>query len=189
MSELLTSPWPWYVAGPVITFIMVALLFVNQRFGISNSFETFCTLGGAGKIVDYFKIDWRKRKWTLLFILGAIIGGVLSTFVWPNEETIALNPTTIESLESLGISNAGTSYLPAEIFSVSSLSSPLVIFLLVGGGFLIGFGTRYAGGCTSGHAISGLSNLELPSLIAVVGFFIGGLLMTHILLPLILPAL
>jgi len=58
--------------------------------------------------------------------------------------------------------------------------------MLVGGGILIGFGTRWAGGCTSGHAISGLSNLQLPSLIAVIGFFIGGIIMTYFLLPTIL---
>lgn len=49
----------------------------------------------------------------------------------------------------------------------------------------MGFGARWAGGCTSGHAISGLSNLQLPSLVAVLGFFAGGLLMTHLLFPLL----
>jgi len=189
MEAISTSPWPWYVAGPIITFIMVALLFVNKRFGISSSFETICTIGGAGSVANYFKVDWRSKKWSLLFVLGAIIGGVLSTLVWPNVGAINLNPNTLANLEALGLENIGETYLPSEIFSAENLSSPYVILLLLLGGFLIGFGTRYAGGCTSGHAISGLSNLELPSLIAVIGFFIGGLVMTHILLPKLLLAL
>jgi uncharacterized membrane protein YedE/YeeE len=53
--------------------------------------------------------------------------------------------------------------------------------LLLVGGVLIGFGTRYAGGCTSGH-VSGLSNLQIPSLKAVIGFF-GGLIMSYFYSP------
>jgi len=71
------------------------------------------------------------------------------------------------------------------LFSNAAFSDPYILLLLVVGGFLVGFGARYAGGCTSGHAISGLSNLQWPSLIAVIGFFIGGLLVNHFVVPLL----
>jgi uncharacterized membrane protein YedE/YeeE len=72
---------------------------------------------------------------------------------------------------------------PQELYGAEGIQNPMTWVLLVLGGLLVGFGTRYAGGCTSGHAISGLSNLQLPSLIAVIGFFVGGLLMTHVFFP------
>ena len=88
-------------------------------------------------------------------------------------------------MAELGFANAGQSYLPAEIFSEESIFSLKGFYILIVAGFMIGFGTRYAGGCTSGHAITGLSSLQFPSLLAVIGFFIGGLIMTWFLLPLI----
>lgn len=88
--------------------------------------------------------------------------------------------------EQLNIKSAGTAYLPEELFSLNNFLKPKVLSTLAIGGFLVGFGVRYAGGYTSGHAISGLSNLQLVSLYAVIGFFIGGLLMNHFLLPYIL---
>lgn len=66
----------------------------------------------------------------------------------------------------------GEAYLPDELFATDALTDPKSLAILLFGGLLIGFGARYAGGCTSGHAISGLSNLQLPSLIAVVGFLL-----------------
>ena len=86
-------------------------------------------------------------------------------------------------MEGLGFENAGEQYLPAELFSLEQVFTLKGLLILVIGGFLVGFGSRYAGGCTSGHAISGLSNLQLPSLIAVIGFFIGGLIMSFFILP------
>ena len=137
------------------------------------------------KFLDYFKVDWRKNSWNLVFILGAVIGGFIS-FQWltPNE-VIALNPQTIQDLSAIGFEKAGTNYLPDEIFSLDALLSVKGFSILLIAGLLVGFGARYAGGCTSGHAIVGLSNLELPSLISVIGFFIGGLIMTWIFIPLI----
>jgi len=98
---------------------------------------------------------------------------------------MALSPATISDLETLGFSNIGEALLPPELFATENLGSLKNLGLLIIAGFLVGFGTRYAGGCTSGHAITGLSNLQIPSLIAVIGFFIGGLLMTHFILPLL----
>ncbi|GAB3538086.1 YeeE/YedE thiosulfate transporter family protein [Pontibacter brevis] len=165
---------------------MVLLLLVGKSFGVSDTLRTTCAIGGAGKISEFFDYDWKKEVWNLLFVLGAVIGGFISSTWLQQPDPIPLGQDTIVKLQELGISNPGENYLPEEIFSWESLLTLRGFVMLVIGGFLIGFGTRYAGGCTSGHAISGLSNLQLPSLIAVIGFFIGGLIMTYLLLPLIL---
>jgi uncharacterized membrane protein YedE/YeeE len=183
--EFITQPWPWYVAGPLITFVMFLLFYYGKKFGVSSNLETICAMGGFGKIHEHFNFNWKKNSWNLMFILGTIIGGfIASQWLTPNE-TVALNPETVKDLAALGIDNAGSSYLPEALFGVEALLSLKGILILLGGGLLVGFGARYAGGCTSGHAITGLSNLEIPSLIAVIGFFIGGLIMTWLLIPLI----
>ncbi len=183
--DFLFQPWPWYITGPMISLVLFLLYYLGKSFGVSSNLETLCALGGAGKLVSHFKFDWRKNSWNLVFILGAILGGFIS-FQWlsPNE-VIALNPQTIQDLSALGFKHPGATFLPDEIFSVDTLLSVKGISILLGAGLLVGFGARYAGGCTSGHAIVGLSNLELPSLISVIGFFIGGLLMTWIFIPIL----
>lgn len=183
--ENILEPWPWYVSGPLIALIMLLLLMVGKNFGMSSNLRTICALCGAGKVSDFFKFDWRTQKWNLLVVLGTIIGGYLSSYYLSNDTTVAISENTVQSLKSLGINSAGTAYLPTELFSIESLSSFKNLAILLIGGLLVGFGARYAGGCTSGHAISGLSDFQLPSLIAVVGFFIGGLVMVHFLFPLI----
>lgn len=183
--EFITQPWAWYVAGPIIAFVMFLLFYFGERFGISTNLETFCSIIGAGKHVDYFKIDWKQNSWNLIFITGAIAGGfIASNFLSPSD-AVELNPQTVQDLEDIGIINAGATYLPDEIFSIDTMLSVKGFFILIIAGIMVGFGARWAGGCTSGHAIVGLSNLELPSLISVIGFFIGGLVMTWFILPLI----
>ncbi len=185
--EVLFSFWPWYVAGPVIALIMVLLTLFGKKFGVSSNLDTACSLLGAGKINDYFKIDWKTQKWNLVFVLGALLGGFISQQFLMADETSHISAETAAWLANLGFENAGGMFLPEEIFALGSLANPKVLLTLILGGLLVGFGTRYAGGCTSGHAISGLSNLQLPSLVAIIGFFIGGLLMVHFLFPLIFP--
>jgi uncharacterized membrane protein YedE/YeeE len=184
--ELIFNPWPWYIAGPIISFVMLFLILFGKTFGMSSNLRTICSIAGAGKYSDFFKFDWKLQIWNLVVILGAIIGGYIAHNFMTIDQSIELNTKTIENLKSLGIENAGSSFMPDQLFGIHVLSSWKGWFFLVLGGMLIGFGTRYAGGCTSGHAISGLSNLQLPSLIAVIGFFVGGLAMTHFLLPAIL---
>lgn len=184
--ELIFNPWPWYIAGPIISFVMLFLILFGKTFGMSSNLRTICSIAGAGKYSDFFKFDWKLQIWNLVVILGAIIGGYIAHNFMTIDQSIELNTKTIENLKSLGIVDAGSSFMPDQLFGVQVLSSWQGWLFLVLGGMLIGFGTRYAGGCTSGHAISGLSNLQLPSLIAVIGFFIGGLAMTHFLLPAIL---
>ncbi|MCB0761843.1 MAG: YeeE/YedE family protein [Flavobacteriales bacterium] len=183
--DFLFKPWDWYVAGPCITITMAALLIAGRRFGISTSFATMCTMAGAGKWTDFFRKDWKQDAWRLFFVLGAVIGGFIASHFMMDDTMVGISVETIRHLESIGMKNPGMTYEP-DYFSwdhVFTLKG-IIIFLL--GGFLVGFGVRYADGCTSGHAISGLSNLQLPSLIAVIGFFIGGLTMTHFILPYIL---
>jgi hypothetical protein len=165
---------------------MFALLFFGKNFGVSSNLRTLCAIGGAGKISDFFKFDWKAQIWNLMFVLGTIIGGFIAHQWMMPETAIQLSESTILALSEIGIENPGAEYIPSELFSWESLFSLRGAIILILGGFFVGFGTRYAGGCTSGHAISGLSDLQIPSLIAVIGFFIGGLIMTHLLLPIIL---
>ncbi len=183
--DIILQPWPWYVAGPIIAFVMFLMLFFGKNFGFSSNLRTMCTIAGAHKASDFFKIDWKNQLWNLVFVLGAVIGGFIASNYLTVDTSIALNPDTVDALSEIGFQNAGNEYLPPELFSVESITSLKGILILVLGGFLVGFGARYAGGCTSGHAISGISNLQIPSLIAVIGFFIGGLAMVHLLFPVI----
>jgi len=183
--DFISQPWAWYVAGPIIAFIMFLLYFFGERFGVSSNLETFCSIGGAGKFVDYFKIDWKQNSWNLIFVAGAIAGGFIASQGLSPSDVVALNPQTVQDLADIGIQNAGSTYLPDEIFSIDTMLTFKGFFILLIAGIMVGFGARWAGGCTSGHAIVGLSNLELPSLISVIGFFIGGLVMTWLILPLL----
>jgi uncharacterized membrane protein YedE/YeeE len=164
---------------------MFLLIFMGKRFGMSSNLETICSICGAGKKSSYFDVDWRASRWNLIVILGAAIGGFIAANFLSSNAGVEIAANTVNKLEELGFSSAGEAYLPARLFSIEALSQPKALAILLIGGLLIGFGARYAAGCTSGHAISGLSNLQLPSLVAVVGFFTGGLVMIHLLFPLI----
>jgi uncharacterized membrane protein YedE/YeeE len=184
--SFLQNPWPWYVAGPLIGLTVPLLLILgNKPFGISSNLRHACAVLPGSSRIAFFNYDWRKETWNLVFVLGIVLGGVLGGVLLSNPEPLAVAPTTQADLANLEVEVSGT-LAPLSLFSWSSLLTLPGFILMVVGGFLVGFGARYAGGCTSGHAISGLSNLQLPSLVAVVGFFIGGLLATHLLLPLIL---
>lgn len=182
---MLYQPWPWYVSGPLITLVMAILVLMGKRFGMSSNLDTLCSMSGAGKIIDYFKVDWKSKGWNLLVTLGATVGGFIGAHSLSPNPAVDISQKTIENLKELGFESAGHAYLPTELFSMEALTHPKTWVILLVAGFLVGFGTRYAGGCTSGHAISGLSNLQRPSLIAVIGFFAGGLIMVHLLFPLI----
>ncbi|MDB5118819.1 MAG: YeeE/YedE family protein [Sphingobacteriales bacterium] len=182
MLELLKQPWPWYTSGIAIAFTMVLLLFFGKSFGVSSNLKTMCTIAGAGKRVKFFDFDWKAQKWNLLFLLGSVFGGVIASNFLTNDEPLKLSAATIKDINELGIVFDG-GLNPSQIFGLEFLSSFKGFLTLLLGGVLVGFGSRYAGGCTSGHAISGLSNLQIPSLLAVIGFFAGGLIMTHFLLP------
>ncbi|MEP3836271.1 MAG: YeeE/YedE thiosulfate transporter family protein [Algibacter sp.] len=183
--QYILNPWPWYVSGPLIALVMALLLYFGKTFGMSSNLRTMCSIAGADKFSDYFKFNWKSQLWNLTVVLGAIIGGFIAVKFLSNDSSTQLNPTTISELKDMGFQNPGATLLPNEMFSLSAISSPKTLILLIVGGILVGFGTRYGNGCTSGHAITGLSSLQKPSLIAVIGFFIGGLIMTNFILPLI----
>lgn len=183
MLTELSQSWPWYVAGPLIALTMFILLYLGKSFGVSSTLRTSCSAMGAGKTSDFFRFDWKEQAWNLAFVAGAMVGGFVAAQWLANPEPIDLAASTVTHLQTLGIENPGADYLPESIFSWEGLLSLRGLIMLIGGGFLVGFGARYAGGCTSGHAISGLSNLQWPSLVAVIGFFIGGLTMTYFILP------
>lgn len=183
--EFLLQPWPWYVSGPLIALTMAILILLGKRFGMSSNLRTMCSMAGAGKTAEFFRFDWKAQRWNLIVALGVAIGGYLAHNYLSKDATVAINADTVTKLNALGFESAGEAYMPTEFFSNIAFSDFKTLTILLIGGFLVGFGARYAGGCTSGHAISGLSNLQLPSLIAVLGFFAGGLAMVHFIFPLI----
>lgn len=185
MINFLRQPWTWYVAGVIIGLIVPALLILgNKHFGISANLRHACAACFPANI-KFFKYDWKKEVWNLFFVLGILIGGFIAAQYLSNPDDIKVAPKLLTELKGYGITDTA-SMLPSEIFSWESLLSLRGLILLVGGGFLVGFGTRYAGGCTSGHAIMGLSNLQFPSLIATISFMAGGFIMANLILPFIL---
>ena len=177
------EPWSWYFSGTMIASIMFLLIMTGKRFGMSSNLRVFCTVCGAGKKHNFFDFNWKDQRWNLTVVLGAVIGGFIAVNFLSEDTAVAIHPNLILQLKTIGFASAGESYMPNELFSFSALKNIKTLSILAIGGLLVGFGARYAGGCTSGHAISGLSNLQLPSLIAVIGFFIGGLLMIHFIFP------
>lgn len=177
--------WPWYVSGFLIGLIMLCLIYLGKVFGMSSNLRSLCTIAGAGKFVEFFNFDWKSQRWNLAVVAGAMIGGYVAVHHMSDPSNVSINPQTISQLDYLGIDAPQGKLVPDTFFGNEVLSYPKMIFVLIVGGILIGFGSRYAGGCTSGHAISGLSNLQVPSLKAVIGFFVGGLIMAHLILPLI----
>ena len=186
MIDFLSQPWPWYVAGPLIGLVVPILLLTGGKmFGVSDSLRHICAAVYPGNI-SFFQYDWKgDGSWNLTFIFGIAVGGFIAVTWLGNPDPVAISEATRSDLSQLGITNFDD-LIPSSIFSWSGLLTPTGLIMIVLGGFLVGFGSKYCGGCTSGHAIMGLADLQLPSLLAVIGFFAGGLFVTHIILPLIL---
>ncbi len=187
MIEFISQPWHWSISGAMIVMVMFLLIWLGKQFGVSSSFKALCSAVGGGRTCDYLDYNWKSHGWLLYFVAGSIIGGFIASNYLRSPEPTNLSNNTISDLAALGVeapTYAGQ-MVPLDLFQLSQLGTLQGIVLFIIGGFLIGFGTRYAGGCTSGHAITGLSNLQLVSLIAVVGFFIGGLIMTHLIFPIL----
>lgn len=182
--DILKQPWHWSIAGLLIGLIVPILLILgNKPFGISSTLRHICAACVPARIT-FFKYDWKKESWNLFFVLGIVLGSFLASHYLADPNPIQISSSTKADLQALGITNF-QGLLPNEIFSFSQLFTLKGFFLIVFGGFLVGLGTRWANGCTSGHSKFGLSNLQLPSLIATICFFIGGLFVTHFILPLI----
>jgi uncharacterized membrane protein YedE/YeeE len=185
MIEFLKQPWTWYASGAVIGLMVPALLLLgNKHFGNSANLRHICAACFPAGIT-FFKYDWKKEAWNLFFAAGILAGAFIAARYLATPGDMVINPALSAELKGYGITNT-SGYLPAEIFSWHALFTTRGFVLLIGGGFLVGFGTRYAGGCTSGHSIMGLSNLQLPSLIATICFMVGGIIMANFILPWIL---
>lgn len=186
--DFVSQPWHWAVSGALISLILLLLTWMGRSFGVSMTFADACTIAGAGKKWSFFKIDLKNEWWRVAFVLGGVLGGVIAANFMQSPDPVAISQSTVDYLGSIGLSYPeadarGMGFAPTVLFNFSSIKG---LLLALAGGFLVGFGARYGDGCTSGHAITGLSHLQLPSLITVIGFFIGGLLMTHLLFPLLM---
>jgi uncharacterized protein len=183
--DWLYKPWPWYVAGPLIGLIVPMLLLLdNKRLGISSSLRQICAAVVPANL-PFLKYDWKEDQWNLFFVVGVFIGGFIGGFIFGNPVPVAISESTQAYLQNFGIAPA-IGLMPAELFNLNTLFSIKGFLLIVLGGFLVGFGTRYARGCTSGHGILGLSALQWPSLLATASFFGGGILFSRFVLPYIL---
>ena len=187
--DWLYEPWPWYVAGPLLGLFPAFLLIVgNKLFGVSSNLRHLCAAVVPGRLA-YFAYDWKREgSWNLLFALGILSGGVIAGTVFANPDPVAVSEATRTTLQGFGISDF-TGLAPADVFAWHVLASPYGWLLVIGGGFLVGFGTAYAGGCTSGHGLSGVADLQIASVIALIAFFAGGILGTYVLLPVLLRGL
>jgi uncharacterized protein len=182
--DLLSTPWPWYVAGPIIGIVVpVLLLLGNKSLGVSSTLRQICTACLPADPSSTY--DWKKNSWNLFFIAGIVCGGFIGGLLFANPHAVNISDGTVRHLQSLGITQFD-GLMPTELFNWQALLTVKGFLLMIAGGFMVGFGTRYAGGCTSGHGIFGLSTLQWPSLIATISFFIGGILFSHFVLPLIL---
>lgn len=185
MADWLKHPWPWYVAGPLIGLMVPALLLLgNKTFGISSSLRHICAACLPVKSA-FFSYDWKKEVWNLFFVAGIVVGALLCTRFLADPAPVAVHPQLQASLAQYGITDY-QNQVPVQLFSWPALFTLRGLIMMVGGGFLVGFGTRYAGGCTSGHSIMGLSNLQWPSLVATCCFMAGGFIMTNLILHYIL---
>ena len=185
MLETIKQPWPWYVAGIIIGLIVPALLIIgNKHFGISANFRHACAACFPANI-KFFKYDWRKEVWNFFFVIGIFAGAIIATQLLADPNPVKIDPRLAAELSGYGMTD-NTKLVPRELFGWESLLTGRGLIMLVGGGFLVGFGARYAGGCTSGHAIMGLSDFQWPSLIATIMFMVGGFLMANWILPIIM---
>lgn len=152
MTDFIMQPWPWWFSG-ILIGLTVPMLFwlAGKSFGISTSFQEVGAMCAPCNLTYLKRHKWRSGIWTLVFAVGIALRSFFAVRF---------------------LSAAPVEFLPESFYSVGG-----AIRLLVGG-ILVGFGTRYAGGCTSGHSITGIANLNWPSLVATLFFFVGGMAVT-----------
>jgi len=160
--ELLRRPWPWWAVGPLVGLMPAALLLLgNRMFGVSANLRHACAIL-VPKSATFFDYDWRAGAWNLAFVAGILAGGFVGGVL---------------------LSDPAPTLGPPSAFSWAALGTAGGWIILVGGGFLVGFGTAWAGGCTSGHGLSGVADLQAASLLALAAFFAGGIVTSWWLLP------
>jgi len=184
MTDLLRQPWPWWIAGPLIGLVVPFVFWYGgKKWGVSSSLQHLCAATFPAGL-EYFRYDWwKKGSWHLAMASGMLVGGFLGGRILSDPgEVIGISETTRGELAAMGVTDF-TGMVPGDVFNFEMLVTLPGAVIILAGGFLVGFGARWANGCTSGHAISGLSNLQLSSLVVVIGFFLGGLISAHLLLP------
>lgn len=185
LLSLLHKPWPWYIAGPLIGLTVPALLIIgNKTLGISSAMRDICAACVPAR-VEFLHYNWKENSWNLFFVAGILIGGFIAGQVFANPYPVAISAHTVQDLQNMQVP-VSHGLMPESLFNWHALLTIKGLILTVVGGFLVGFGTRYAGGCTSGHGIMGLSALQWPSLVAVVSFFAGGIICSYFILPYVL---
>lgn len=184
--EVIAKPWPWYIAGPLIGLMVPLLLLLgNKAFGISSNLRHICAACLPANI-PFFNYNWKKESWNLFLVGGVLLGGFIASTWLSTGDPIAINQNLQNELAKYTITNIDSNLQPTQLFNFQSLMTVKGFIVIVVGGFLVGFGTRYAGGCTSGHSIFGLSTLQWPSLVATICFMVGGIVTANFILPIIL---
>lgn len=186
MWQAITGPWPWYVSGPLLGLMVpILLLLGNKNFGISSTLRHACAAVLPVR-AEYFRgYDWRSGAWNLILALGVILGAGIAVLFLGGGRAPEVSARAIDLFREWGVAAPG-GLQPAELYGWPGAITPRALVSLVAGGFLVGFGTRYANGCTSGHAIMGLSLLNVGSLVATLGFFAGGVIVSNFVVPLVM---
>ncbi|MFO7793007.1 MAG: YeeE/YedE thiosulfate transporter family protein [Candidatus Saliniplasma sp.] len=167
MNPLTDDLWSPYIVGAGIgVLVWLSFILSNKAIGCSTAYaRTFGMLEKfvRGKKVEekpYYKKFVPKIDWEWMLVLGVVIGAFLSSII--------SGSFRIEMIPLVWEETIGSSY-------IIRLIGALI------GGILLGFGARMAGGCTSGHGISGTIQLALSSWLAFLFFFIGGILTAFLL--------
>ena len=185
MISWLSQPWPWYIAGPLLGLMVPLLLFLgNKQFGVSSTFQHICAAVLPLK-AKYFNYDWKSKAWSLVLMAGVVVGAVIAVTVLDGDSMPKISTAASQMFLDWGLTDF-SGLQPREVFAIGNILSAQNLVLLVAGGFFVGFGTRYGNGCTSGHAIMGMSLLSPGSLVATIGFFAGGVFVSNIILPAIM---
>ena len=160
----MNEPLSWYIAGPLLGLMVPLLLVLKEKqFGISSSYHYILSL--LPTRISYFNYDRRQDQWQVFFAIGLILSGFVA-------------------IQFFGFSDAFV-VLPMKKYTVQAsniyqLNNAVEFFI---GGILVGFGARYANGCTAGHCIMGCSQFALSSILATICFFIGGLIGSYFVVP------
>jgi uncharacterized membrane protein YedE/YeeE len=183
--KFIKEPWPWYVAGPIVGICVPLLLLAgNKSLGVSSSLRHICAAVAPAK-VTHLKYNWKIHKHNLFFVLGLVVSGFIGNYFLSDHQPEIITTSAQHTLNDYGIYDR-SGFMPAAVFSFTSLQTISGFIIIIIGGFLIGFGTGWARGCTSGHGIFGLSTFQGTSLFATITFFAMGIFASWFLLPIIL---
>jgi uncharacterized membrane protein YedE/YeeE len=155
---IFVAPWPWWAAGPAIGLVVVLLAWIaGKALGVSTAYGSVCAITSR---LPFFSAREYRETWRVWFIVGLPIGGVLAAWL-------------------AGTFMPTVAYGRMDALTHGSLAAKAG--LLLAGGLLIGAGARWAGGCPSGHSIVGIAQGALSSVVATLGFMVGGVVVFNLL--------